>query len=236
MSADQFEAAAATVTAAADVFQTAADPERRQRELTELMAPYGETGPWRFAPAAERQRASDAVRAEQDQRAGVALHGLSTTIDELEANVVAAIEAAAAAPDAEQAWTQRTKQQGITADQLLQLGVLDELRQARFEREFAAAAPTVMLARYQRALLDGSEQANASAIRWIEARHATWSWPASLTDTEQAAVTTLQKAVAKAREARVPATAKAAREALQRAKKLRQRAKDIDKIAPRRPQ
>ncbi len=205
------------------------------------MDPFtSETGRWRFAPAEERAKAAAAVRSEQDARAGEALYRLSTTIDEAEATVTAAIDEAAAAPSAEAAWQAANSQIGLTKPEMLSLAILDELTGQRIDRQLAGARPSQVLAQWTQAQKQPHRQDNAAVIREIERRTTTgrWDWPADAAgdNTELTSTRALQKAVSDARDARIPASAKAAREAVQKARALKQRAADVYQLSPRRPE
>jgi hypothetical protein len=182
----------------------------------DLVTKWGPEAQWRRADDPERQDDRRAAEARYTQAAGEDVY----KVDHLayrHQHTIAGLEQAMDPPDAVAVWTQRTTTAPGANEQLL-LTIQDELRQARFERELATAAPSQCLDRYARALTDPTEQANASLIRYVEGRHRQgWRGAASGDLDEAMAAQDLQNAILAARAARVPATAIAARALVARA-------------------
>lgn len=236
--ADVFLDATEALTTYVSALDTAVDPDLRNAEAAEKMRPFtAPDGPWRYAPQSERQKVLDTIAAEQQRRAGHALFQTEAAIRALEPQIADAIRQTQLPPSPEAAWTQRAGRMGLTAAELLQLGTLDELRRARFDRELARAQPATVLEAYERALADATDQEHASLIRVVEARFAAgWTGLKPDGDRQLAHAVRLGARINEAREARIPEAAQAARAALDRARARAQFARDLHKIAPQRPE
>lgn len=223
---EAIEAGAATLSAAVD-------PEQRAAERAAALQPFGPDGPWRYAPAAEREKAEQAIVDEQMTRAGRALFTLDVALHDAEQQVDAAIAEAQEAPGPLLALERWSGTRGQTRAE--QLGVLQlaELQRARFDREYAAAPPSAVLHDYRRALADPYTPEHSTLIAFVEARiRSGWSWPTGTPkiEGEQEAVRNLSRLVRTTRDARIPDDALKAREAIKAARQLAERAKTLHKV------
>jgi hypothetical protein len=149
-----------------------------------------------------------------------------------------AIANATEAPSPETVWAARTGRQATPAE-YIDLAIMDELIFARFDREFADATPTEILARYQDAQADPTVLKNAAFVRAAEAKFSD-RWRGRKIDAndagELAAYETLQATFRDARTARVPASAQRALDAVRRARELRIVAEEQHGVRPVRRQ
>ncbi len=234
------EAIIADTASALTNLETALEPVRVQAEREEALRPFtAADGIWRFAPRSEREKAEQAIEAEQRQRHGELLFALSRAVN-THGPTLEGLEAdAMRAPDPETAWTTRAGRGGVTASELISLNVLDELRVARYERELAQASPTTVLAQYMAALRDPSDQSSASLIRWVENAHGRGhKWPSGIGDdaiVQAQTASTLSKTIRETQAARVPARVTEARTLIAKAERARQKARDVHRVEMKRP-
>ena len=213
-----------TLTTVEAAFIKATDPADRARELQEARAPFEPGGALQYAPPEYAQRAEADVKRKQDQRTGEALFTAEHLAREVEVGLESLIAAAKEPPDPEAAIYAGGRRDalgtklGITLSEKCALDLLDEQRRARFDREYATALPSVMLADYKRALADPADQQNASFIRWVESRHkGQWNGaPIGDNDIEVVRASDLMKTIRATREARVPEDLRRLRDGVQR--------------------
>lgn len=223
MSAVDFGAIREAIDAGAATLATAVDPEQREAERAAALEPFGPEGPWRYAPQSEREKTVEAVNARQMDRAGRALFTLELALQDSTAQVEAAIEAAQEAPGPLEAFTRWSGSRGMSRDEQFGALTLAELQRARFDREYAAAAPSVVLRDYRAALADPHAPERSTFVAYVDGRmRAGWNWPteAAKSDAEVKAVGDLQRVIATTREARIPTEAVKAREAIRQARRV----------------
>jgi hypothetical protein len=239
-----FGAATLAVNGACDALSEATDSTRQAADLEKAMADYAPSGRWRYAPPDAKEEAKKQVVADQQRAAGERLVALHDTLEKIAPEMHDAIVKAGQAPGPEDSWAARTGKIGLSADQLLQLNVLDELRQARYARELGELPPSAVLARYRAARADASEQSNSTLIRVVEARFADrWRGGAfDMTVTEDRpnlelqAEEHLRTEISDAKSARLPEAAWALLKADQRARAFRQHVEEIRGVKPYRRQ
>jgi hypothetical protein len=199
------------------VLETAINPEIQAQRVAKALEPFGPTGPWKYAPETERERARKAELADIDTLIGEATFAAEHSAHAAD-QWLTAVEAETMEPvDPVTAW-QRERRQGGTLPpvEVQQLSILAELQLARFDREYGEALPSVVTAAYQQALMRPYAQASANLIRWVETRHhGEWSGRAIKGNTDEAvAAQKLKTVIGAARQARIPEDVKAARAAI----------------------
>jgi hypothetical protein len=214
------------------------DVDARRQELDTVLADFGASGRWRFAPAGERERAAAAVKHSQQARAGEKLYLLDKAAHQAEEVAAAAEAESIDAPDSERAWTLETGRAGLSFVELSNLAMVDELRLARLDRELGAATAAEIHAAYADALVRPHQQKNASTIRYIEKRIQRGGWPVSRPGDAGKDATVLGELLGLVRAAqgmRVPDSVTKARAALAAARKLSSEAKDLHRVEARIP-
>ena len=226
-----------TVSGAVAKLESAVDPSARQAEFDHAMAPFtAEDGPWRFAPAEERRRAAEGIRAEMARRAGLALFEVAKIVAETEPVVEALVQESQEPPDPLASYALWRGRQGQSADEQIGILQLDELYRRRFRSEYAGTKPMIVLADYRRALTDPYAPENAARLRFIERTHALgFDWAPNADDANVAAVSQLGKLIADTRAARVPEKVRGARAAVQAAKRAADAARQLHRVEAIRP-
>jgi hypothetical protein len=234
-----FQAVANLLNGHADLVAAHVDPARREKVLNEKLADYAEGGRWQYAPADAKRTAREKVEAEIATEVGHALFHAHVAARDHGAAVERAIEHAQEPLKPDAAWLARTKTAGLTGPEILQLEILDELRQTRITRELETASPSHVLARYAAALDDPTEQGHATFIRLVEARFRQgWSGVAvsgSSDDPDVRAALALPQRIGQARASRIPGPALAARQAAARVRAVGQRAEQLHGFRAVRP-
>jgi hypothetical protein len=204
-----------------------------------LAAKWGPKDSWRLADDPERDTDRRAASALYEKTSGETLFRLDHTAYKHRQDVEALVARAVEPPDAVTAWARRagTSPDSIPAAEALSLTILDELRQARFDRELSSLQPSQVLAAYQHALDDPLEPGHASMIRYVEGRHAQgWHGPI-VTKQEAEAMTSaaLLRTIKAVRAARMPETAQKALNLIARAEALVNKATSEGRIRSQRP-
>jgi hypothetical protein len=186
--------------------EQATDPALVEAARAKALEAFSETGPWRYAPAAEKAAAAAKVDAELAQQSGEALFRLEHRTEHFKRELIPLIEQAAEPLSVEDAYLAQSQQPGISADRLVALETLDEMRRSRFHVELSPLTPSQLLLRYERALQTPTEQESASLIRFVEDRHRDgWTGVDVGNNAAEAEVMSRLKARIKAaREARIP--------------------------------
>jgi uncharacterized protein YchJ len=239
MSDVDVKAATAELETAATALAAAIDPERKTAAVTKEVKEFEDpAGKWFYTSADIKNQKRREAEAMFDEGAGMALVRAHDTAQRLGPALDAAAERHREAPSPNVAWLQRTHGSSLSGSELLQLGILDELRLARVSRELDQAMPTKALGTYLRALEDPTEQANATTIRVIEGRYAR-GWQGLTVDTknraEAEAVQELHRRISQSRDARVPTEVKTTQARVASLRLLMQRATELHKVRPVRP-
>jgi hypothetical protein len=212
--------------------------EKRAEAVTRLMEKGGFAGkdaPFRYAPDSAKREAYGRYQAEVEGRLANRLALLADSIDVL-TKVGPAHEALAAEPpSAVDAFALEHKLASVERGQAVHLAILDELRLARLEPKILALPPSAILARYEAALERPSEGESAAVIRLVEQFAASKRLPLPKKTEEAGFLPKLEKRIAEARDARVPAGLKVWREAVKRGRKTLTMA-DAGGIKPRKAQ
>jgi len=216
------------LTATEAAFDREHDTAARQAELREKLAPFDPGGPLEYAPPDARRRAEDDIRRKQGQRGGEALFVAEHTARAIEMELEPQLDGFREPPDAETAHAMRSNIRGISLADKCGLDLLDEHRRARFDRDLAAAKPSVILAAYKKALADATDQVNASLIRWVESRHGQQGTGVAVgNDASEAMLTSgLHAQIQAAREARIPEDVRAVLDSVRRVYRKADAAKD----------
>jgi hypothetical protein len=235
-----FDGAASVFEQFAATLAQTTDRNARQKEIDAKLIDYAPGGKWQYAPDSAKESARATVEAEQDQRAGIALFHAEQSVYRLSDHLTAAIERSTEAPTPDQAWTARTRKAGLSASEYLDLHVLDELRTARITQELDGMLPSAVLAIYDRAIEDPTEQCNASTIRLIERRFGA-GWQGNGRDLgdddngQLEAANTLHKRIRATRDTRIPPSARLARQREDALRRVIQYSKDVHQVRPVRP-
>src|ERR1700754_366504 len=138
-----FETATTAIEAAISGLSADLDPEARQRMIDEKMRPFtAPDGMWRHAPKSEHRRALDQLEQEWAGAAGEKLWHVVMATKAHEDAVEKAIEQAQEPAGVLEAWARWSGSAGMSRDEQLGAWTLDELRVARFDREFAGVKPS----------------------------------------------------------------------------------------------
>ena len=182
------------------------DPAAVDAKRAEALAPFSETGPWRYAPGAEKAAAAAKVDAELSQQSGEALFRLEHRAQALKLQLQPLLARAEEPPSVEDVYCVQTQQAGLSREHLAQLEIIDELRRQRLATELGSLLPSSLMARYELALTIPYEQESASVIRFVEGRHREgWTGvDVGNNVTEGVAKSTLKTRIAATRAARIP--------------------------------
>lgn len=227
----------ATIPQRLQALQEATNPERLAQERAEALAPFGEDGPWKYAPDAEKVAAARKVDDAAAQRAGENLFRLEHETEGFKRQLGPLLIRAQEPPTVEAAYLKRSGDVGISTAQLTSLETLDELRRLRFVGELSGLLPSKLLAVYDAALADPYEQEAASKIRWIEGRHGA-GWSGVNVDgnaDEGKAKQTLRKRIAETRQARIPEWLRACETVILAAEAEAAATKAHKRVRPQRP-
>jgi hypothetical protein len=187
-------------------------------ELAEKLAPFEKGGMWEYAPPEARKQAEADIRAKHATRLGEALFTAEHTARAIEVNLAPYVERAQLPPDPQAAHERRAGRVGLSFSDRCALDLLDEHRQARFDREYASMMPSRVDAEYVQALLDPTDQVNASYIRWVETKHrGSWRGADVAGDADEALhAHKLKNRIEETRKARIPDHIKAMSDAIAR--------------------
>jgi len=235
---DAYQLITEALTPLVDTLAQRLTPGHEAAAIAETLAvKWGPEAQWRRADDAERDQDRRAARATYAEQAGEDVFRLDHLAHRHTQEVSAVIERALDPPDALTAWTKQTGTGSLAANESLSLTILDELRQARFDRELGTAQPSAVLQQYEAALRDPFEQSSASLIRYVEGRHRTGWTGVLVTEHEARALTSgaLLKAIAATRAIRMPAAAAAVRALITKAEALVNQATSHGRIRSQRP-
>ena len=209
------------VQAALDALEHELNPEARRAELEEALKPYAKDGPWAHAPASAKRETAESVAALQKSRADAALLQILQTADAAAPLVEADVTASMNVPDPLTAYVQARDGVGVTGSEGLQLGILGELKTARFDRTLRGAMPAALLAAYQ----DAVARRDVHEVAYIE-RHGT-ALAGRTDDVDQiTALHVLNRTIEQTRAARVPDHLRTARDVIAKARAAERRASD----------
>jgi hypothetical protein len=203
----------------------------------EALAPFSESGPWRYAPASEKAAAAAKVDAELAQRSGEALFRLEHQTEAFKRQLQPLLAQVQEPPSVETVYRTQSQQPGIAREHLAQLEIIDELRRQRFAVELGALQPSQLLARYETALAAGPDQEAGSLIRVVEGRHRDgWTGIDVGNDVaEGEAKGHLKARIAAARAARIPALLTACQMAIEAAERQAGTVKTLRRVRAVRP-
>jgi hypothetical protein len=216
--------------------RTNLDPQRRQTALDAVLQPFKPGGPYAYVPAKEgRIPAEKRWKAQEDRRAGHAVYGVDRTVMDYEPTIAARKQAARRPPRAEQNVRQRAGLVGLDLQTAELVNIREGLDELRWTPRLQNARPSRVLAEYQRALQDPTEAENTTIIRLVEELHGD-GWAG--TDPEEAELPKameLQRAIAAAQTARIPADIHNIEALIAQAKAETQRVKTLRHITPMNP-
>ena len=207
------------------------DPDRRKSELAEVLKPFQKGGPYAYVPAREgRIPAEQRYLKRWNDLAGRDLYALGRANRDIEPALVQ-IKAQSMRPQSnEDALLVRTKQRGTSLETHLLVQLLDEQRRQRLSVELREATPAAVGRRYADALQDPTEQANCTLIAVVEELHGDGWTGREISEQELPAVQQLRRAIARAREERVPEDVRELEALLQEAKIEEGRAERLHRI------
>jgi len=216
--------------------RTALDPERRKAALADVLAPFKRGGPYAYVPAKEgRIPAEQRWLKRENQHASFKLFAFERAVMDIEP-AIRDLKADAMRPMSnEDALLRRTKQSGCSLEVHLQVQQLDELRRLRLVPELRNASPAVVAARYAEAQKDPTDQASCTLIAVVEELHGEGWTGRELTQAELPAVQQLRRAIASARQQRIPDDVRAMEAAIEAAKIEAGRAKTLHRVTPLNP-
>lgn len=235
MTEDIFTTTAARFTTAADRLEATLDPQKRAEDIATKTRDFEPGQKYAYAPESERLKVVAAIEAEHETASGKALFDCDDAIYQDEPRLMAEIDKAMQPPDALRAWIAGRGIASHTGTEWLLVDLLDETRRARFDRELADALPSRVLRLYRDAIEQPNDQERATLIRYVERRHlGQWTGRGVKGDNEHEihAERQLQQAMRDARQQRLPRSAADALAAVDRAKRVGQRARDLQKVQP----
>jgi hypothetical protein len=220
-------------------FQETIDPARLAAEEAEKMAPFERE--WKHAPASEKRRSQQQIRAEQLARQRATLFPVGRFWRDVEPILEAAVEQAKRAPSALEATQNRAGTKGLPLEVELLTDLFDETLTARLLPTLKSEKPTRWLERYNRAVLDPSQRRCGTELRLIETLMAGPAWagpPVNPRDepTEAAAIQKLQRRIAEVQDSRIGPELRAAVNAVKHAKHVERQAEQLHGIVAQNPE
>jgi hypothetical protein len=221
------------ITRPTDELLRLSDPAARDAYVAKIMEPYGPKGMWRHAPQQDVARAFAGAGKDFDAMLGNAVATVFHTISTHEPAIRAALDEARRPLTWEAAHEKRTGQLGLTTTESSLLALLDLTRTQRLEAR--RVKPSQLLHDYTTALADETRQESSTVVRFVEGADLGAMFEgvvdAKREPAEVGALASLRQRIAHARDARIPSDLRAAAEAIDRARRLAERAENVTRAA-----
>jgi len=228
--------AIATLNATSDAAEAAVSREQFSAEQAQIDESFKGPHGVLLGTKEQRDEVHKTHRAAWEQAAGRSRYALEHDVVPQQAQAIeAAIAELSELPDAETVLDDLVGSRGKSLEAGLLVEVVDELRTARLQREYREEKPSIVLQRYRRAG-EAHTMRSVAERRVIEGLHRK-GWTGRPHQNEQDAhdAATLAKEIGVVRETRLPPQAKAAREAVERARRLVGKLETLHRIRPVRP-